>query len=76
MLGTGFPKVDKESGMAEAVSPSESSRGKRKPRIERLLRKRGPLVHENPKRLLTLKGVKSSEVVNEVTNHTSNRLLH
>lgn len=39
---------------------------KRKPRVERLLRKRGPLELENTKKTLFFKGHKTSQVVVDV----------
>jgi ribosome production factor 2 len=48
-------------GMAGVGAPV-----RRKARVERLLRNRGPQLMEHTKRLITMKGVKSSEIVHDI----------
>lgn len=55
----GTSKKDKKSSAAEAVV-------KRKPRVERLFKKQGPLEVENTKKVLIFKGHKTSQVVVDV----------
>jgi hypothetical protein len=49
----------------EAAEPMTVEK-RRKPRVERILRKRAPLAVENTKKLLLLKGHHTSQAINDV----------
>lgn len=61
-----YSGADKPIKKATVSSSSSGAIKKVKPRIERLLRNKGPQIHEHTKRLLTLKGVSSSAIMNEL----------
>ena len=53
--------LDSGNGNAPLLKPK-----RRKPRVERLLKKRAPLLVENTKKVLVLKGLHSSETMNNI----------